>query len=102
MLPLRLPRHVFIYCPGSPTEPLRGSYVYNLEMLLTMLNREATAVATRSAPMRWIRVTKRSGAGGEVCAGVETALGEKFMPIGKAENGLCGRIFICRPKSHTR
>lgn len=95
LLPL-LTHHLFLYRPQDTTAALRGTYSFNLEMLIAMLRREATVAVVTERGMTWIAHNERTTAGVPVVAAVSDELRRNWAIAAKTHNSFLGDVRVYR------
>ncbi|MCX7599171.1 MAG: hypothetical protein N2512_09940, partial [Armatimonadetes bacterium] len=101
LLPM-LAHHLFLYQPSVPTELLRGTHSFNLEMLVDALRREATVAVITERGMSWVRNNERTREGQAVAAAVARELSAGWRLVAREGNAFAGVISIYRRKGDQR
>lgn len=94
LLPM-LTHHLFLYRP-LPTERLRGTTAFNLEMLVGALRREATVAVVTERGMKWTRENERTQEGLAIVRAVAEELAAHWQLVASQSNSFAGRISIYR------
>ena len=97
LLPM-LTHHLFLYQPSLPTEVLRGTTAFNLEMLMAALRREATVAVVTDRGMRWVRNNERTREGAAIAAAVAAELSANWRLVARQTNAFAGTISVYRRK----
>jgi hypothetical protein len=93
-----LTHHLFLYQPSLPTEVLRGTTAFNLEMLMAALRREATVAVVTDRGMRWVRNNERTREGAAIAAAVAAELSANWRLVARQTNAFAGTISVYRRK----